>query len=41
MHLVIDTELNTYPIPENVKGKVFYAKHVRLEYSDTTAWDDK
>ncbi len=34
MHLIIDSEINPYPISKKMKGKTFYAKHVRLEYAE-------
>lgn len=39
MHLIIDTELDPYPLPKEVKNKVFFTKHVRLEYKPTQTWD--
>jgi hypothetical protein len=38
MHLVIDTELDFYPIGKEEQNEVFFAKHVRLEYNDTEVW---
>jgi hypothetical protein len=40
MHLNIDTELDSYPLPENVFGKVFYAKHVKLQYTPSDDWKE-
>lgn len=37
MHLVIDSEVNSYPI-SNPKAGVTVIKHVRLEYADTEQW---
>lgn len=41
MHLIIDSEINPYPISQMREGKTLYAKHVRLEYSSTSSWDRK
>lgn len=41
MHLVIDTELNPYPIMNEKKEEVFYAKYVRIEYAEKKEWDIK
>ena len=38
MHLIIDTELDAYPIEEGFEHKVFCAKHVRLEFAHSNAW---
>lgn len=40
MHLVIDNEINPFPISKNRKGKTLFAKHVRLEYLKSTLWED-
>ncbi|MGZ5243994.1 MAG: hypothetical protein ACXWDO_00850 [Bacteroidia bacterium] len=39
MHLIIDSEIDPYPIGEMMKGKTLYAKHVRLEFSPSKAWE--
>ena len=39
MHLTIDSEIDPYPISGDRKGKTIFAKHVRLEYSDTDSWN--
>ena len=39
MHLSIGTELDEYPITGPRVGKTISAKHVRLEYEDTSSWN--
>ena len=39
MHLIIDSEINSFPISGLRKGKTFFAKHVRLEFAATEAWE--
>jgi len=39
-HLTIDTELNKYPIAKRMKGKTINVKSVRLEFAETSTWDD-
>ena len=39
MHLIIDTEINDYPISEERKEKIIIVKHVRLQYADSKEWD--
>ena len=34
MHLIIDTELDKYPIPKEKEGSIFYAKKVTIFYED-------
>ncbi|MCF6278848.1 MAG: hypothetical protein L3J14_00700 [Flavobacteriaceae bacterium] len=41
MHLVVETELDEYPIYGDRKEKTISAKHVRLEYSETDSWKIK
>jgi hypothetical protein len=38
MHLIIDSEIDRYPIAADRKGIVFSVKQVRLEYADTAQW---
>ena len=38
MHLIIDTELNAYPISSEMSKTVFYVKSVRLEYAKSEVW---
>ncbi len=38
MHLIIDTEINRYPLPSN-REDVTYAKSVRLEFANTDHWE--
>ena len=38
MHLIIDTELDAYPIGKEFEHKTFYAKHVRLEFAHSDDW---
>ena len=40
MHLVIDTELSPYPITGTRRGKTMYAKHVRLEFAESSTWQE-
>jgi len=37
MHLIIDSEIETYPV-SNSKTGVTVIKHVRLEYANTEQW---
>ena len=37
MHLIIDSEINPFPIVESDFG-VTVIKHVRLEYADSSQW---
>ena len=39
MHLTIGSEINPFPIHGIRKGKTLYAKHVRLEFCDSKAWE--
>lgn len=39
MHLTIQSEIDPYKIEGKRNGLTFYAKHVRLEFLDTTSWD--
>ncbi|HEV7332741.1 MAG TPA: hypothetical protein VGN63_17005 [Flavisolibacter sp.] len=38
MHLIIDSEINAFPIEEEQKEKVIIIKHVRLQYSSSSEW---
>ncbi len=38
MHLIIDSEIDPFPINEDRKEEVFYAKHVRLEFNNSDEW---
>lgn len=38
-HLIIDSEIDPFPITGNRKGKTLFAKHVRLEHLDTKEWE--
>lgn len=40
MHLVIDTELDPYPIGDDRIGKTLNAKHVRVEFSEKSNWEN-
>ncbi|MEO6454406.1 MAG: hypothetical protein ABIN97_10055 [Ginsengibacter sp.] len=40
MHLVIDNELNNYPISNERKEQVVLIKHVRLQYADSLEWEN-
>lgn len=40
MHLIIDSELNPYPISENMSEKTTYAKSVRLEFNESDTWNE-
>lgn len=39
MHLIIDSEINPFPISGKREGKTLFAKHVRLEYCDSISWE--
>ena len=41
MHLIIDSEIDPYPIPENMNEITTYAKSVRLEFNETSEWAKK
>lgn len=40
LHLAIGTELNSYPIEGNRKGKTLIAKQVRIEFAPTEAFNE-
>ena len=41
MHLIIGSEINEYPINDDRKDIVDFAKQVRIEYADTNQWDKR
>jgi len=41
MHLIIDSEIDNYPIPDARKGSVIIIKQVRLEYGQTGQWESE
>jgi len=38
MHLIIDSEINNYPILKERENEVIIIKHVRLQYADSSEW---
>lgn len=38
MHLIIDSEIDRYPLPPN-RPEVLYAKQIRIEYADSKQWE--
>lgn len=38
MHLIMDSEINDYPIPAERGNIVVNIKQVRIEYADTNDW---
>jgi len=38
MHLSIDSEINSYPVPNQHKEKIVIVRQVLLEYEETNRW---
>ena len=39
MHLIIDSEINYFPIAEKMKGVTTYAKQVLLQFNESESWN--
>ncbi|MCB9321379.1 MAG: hypothetical protein H6570_19020 [Lewinellaceae bacterium] len=39
MHLIIDSEIDPFPISSTMKEVTTYAKSVRIEFSETSQWE--
>jgi len=40
MHLIIDCEIDEYPIAEKMKDVTTYAKSMKLEFNETKMWNN-
>lgn len=40
MHLIIDSEIDPYPISNTMKEVTTYAKSVRIEFNETSQWEE-
>jgi len=38
MHLIIDCEIDPYPIAEKMKDVTTFAKSVRIEFNESQTW---
>lgn len=38
MHLIMDSEINDYPIPSERRNQIVVVRQVRLEYADAAQW---